>query len=197
MKYCSEKSFKLFHRQTFFHSAVETCVLPAGIRAPWMIRKKLWQVARDLSEGKRDGEGWTFSWEGWSGKQASGAVEDKWTLGSLSSRKLWKACDLPSARKPVSLEDERSCRTKRSLREKTSWGEVRRPGINSLQSREVLVPPHWIMGIQDNADDKSKKGSWGGKMMDAGIHHRQTGQFLTTELPSVLFKDWTVIYLNQ
>ena len=53
--------------------------------------------------------------------------------------------------------------------------------LSHLQSREVLVSPHWTMGIQDNADEKSRNGSWG-KMMDSGIHHRQIGQFLT-ELP--------------
>ena len=34
-------------------------------------------------------------------------------------------------------------------------------------------------------------------MMDSGIHHSPRGQFLTAELPSVLFKDCSVIYFNQ
>lgn len=104
-----------------------------------------------------------------------------------------------SARKPVSLADERSCRTK-GVWEKGP-AEVRSPGINGLQGKwmksnyltfraekcQYLLPGSW----------GSKKGSWGGKMMDSGIHHSPRGQFLTAELPSVLFKDCSVIYFNQ
>lgn len=40
--------------------------------------------------------------------------------------------------------------------------------LSHLRSREVLVSPHWTMGIQDNADDKSRNGSWG---KDDGFRH--------------------------
>ena len=37
-----------------------------------------------------------------------------------------------------------------------------------------------------------------GKMMDSGFHHRKICQFSTTALPSILFKDLSVIiYLNK
>lgn len=54
--------------------------------------------------------------------------------------------------------------------------------LSHLQSREVLISPHWTMGTQDNAV-RNLETDLGGKMMDSGIHHRQIGQFLT-ELPS-------------
>lgn len=195
MKYCPGKSLKLFHRQTFFHSAVETCVFLAAIRATWMIRKKLWQVPRDPSEGKRDSEGVAEV----SGQQGSNghsvAVRDKWTLGSLSSRKLWEACDQDSTLSQETCVPRRWEKVEqKGVWEKRpaelEWGEKSRnklpaeemDGIqfSHLQSREVLVSPPWTMGIQD----KSRNRSWGGRMMDSGIHHRQTGQFLTSELPS-------------
>ena len=135
MKYCPGKSLKLFHRQTFFHSAVETCVLLAAIRATWMIRKKLWQVPRDPSEGKRDSEGVAEV----SGQQGSNghsvAVRDKWTLGSLSSRKLWEACDQDSTLSQETCVPRRWEKVEQKgvwEKDQLSWSEVRSRGINSL-----------------------------------------------------------------
>ena len=190
MKYYSEKSLKLFHRQTFFHSAVETCVLLVGIRAPWMIRKKLWQAARDLSEGVSK-EAVDI--------QLRRVVRETSFRGCGGQVNTWfsQPGNLCPWQMKDHVEQKGVCEWGEKSGNKRPAEEMDEIQLSHLQSRGVLVPPHWIMGIQDNADDKSKKGSWGGKMMDSGIHHSPRGQFLTTELPSVLFKDCSVIYFNQ
>lgn len=133
----SRKIFKTVPEQTFFLN-VETCVFLAAIRATWMIRKKLWQVPRRSVKVRGTVKGW-LKWvvqQGSNGPQWLSGTSEHLVLSAVgSSRSLLVTKIAPSAQETCVLEDEG--RTKRSLREKTSWAGVRWKSRNKLPAEEM------------------------------------------------------------